>query len=55
MQYTETSHRVGRFVRTYHQPETVDAEEYIESEIGIQVEYVNSIEDVGRILDILPV
>ncbi len=53
VQYIETTQRFGRFTRIYQQPVVLDAEEYIESEVGIQVEYVDTIEDVVRHLGIL--
>lgn len=53
VQLVETTQRFGRFTRVYQQPVVVDAKEYIESEVGIQVGYVDTIEDVGRALGIL--
>lgn len=38
----------GGFIITEREPEIVDAEEYIEEEVGIDIEYVDTIDDVLR-------
>jgi predicted S18 family serine protease len=50
VQYTETIRRIGRFTYTARTPNLIDAKQYIENEIGIQVTYVDSISDVQRYL-----
>jgi predicted S18 family serine protease len=50
VQYTETTRRIGRFTYIARTPNLIDAKEYIEQEIGIQVIYVDSISDVQRYL-----
>jgi predicted S18 family serine protease len=50
VQYTETTRRIGRFTYTARTPNLIDAKQYIENEIGIQVTYVDSITDVQKYL-----
>lgn len=50
VQYVQTTRRVGRFTFPQQTSMTIDAKEYIEQEIGIQVEYVETILQVGEYL-----
>ncbi|MDD1672607.1 MAG: peptidase S16 [Methanomicrobiales archaeon] len=50
VQYTETTRRVGGFTFVQRVPKVVDAKEYLESEVGITVTYVDSIRDVEQYL-----
>jgi predicted S18 family serine protease len=50
VQYTEITRRIGRFTYTARTPNLIDAKQYIENEIGIQVTYVDSITDVQKYL-----
>ncbi len=46
MQYGDTTRSIGGVEITLQRPEYLDAEQYIEDEIGIRVEYVDTIDDV---------
>jgi predicted ATP-dependent protease len=46
VRYTETPRSYHGFTVIQRVPERIDAKEYLESEIGIRVEYVDSIDDV---------
>ncbi|RXE57272.1 hypothetical protein ABH15_03990 [Methanoculleus taiwanensis] len=50
VRYRSVSRNVGGFVVTEQRPEIVDAERFIEDEIGIPVEYVDTIDDVTAFL-----
>jgi predicted S18 family serine protease len=50
VQYTETTRRIGRFTYIARTPNLIDAKQYIEKEIGIQVTYVDTINDVQKYL-----
>jgi len=49
VRYTERSRDYYGYTVIQRVPERVDAKEYIESELGIRVEYVDTIEDVLRL------
>ncbi len=53
VQYTETTRRIGRFTYVARSPQVIDAKQYIEEKIGIQVSYVDSITDVQKILGLV--
>ncbi len=53
VQYTETTRRIGRFTYIARSPQVIDAKQYIEEKIGIQVSYVDSITDVQKILGLV--
>lgn len=44
--YKYVERNLGGFTITEQEPEIVDAEEYIEGEVGINIEYVDTIDDV---------
>lgn len=46
--YTLVKREIGGITVIEREPEVVDAEEYIEDEVGIEVQYVDTIEDVMR-------
>ncbi len=46
VQYTERTREIGGITIIQQVPESINAKEYIESNIGIKVEYVNNIDDV---------
>ncbi|RXA20472.1 ATP-dependent protease [Methanosarcina sp. MSH10X1] len=46
--YKLVERNFGGFIITEREPEIVDAEEYIEEEVGIDIEYVDTIDDVLR-------
>jgi hypothetical protein len=50
VQYTEITRNIGGFTFVQRIPKVVDAKEYIESEVGITVTYVDSIRDVEQYL-----
>ena len=50
VQYTEITRSIGGFTFVQRIPTVVDAKEYVESEVGITVTYVDSIRDVEQYL-----
>lgn len=46
--YKLVERKIGGFTIVERQPQVVDAEQYIEENVGINVEYVNTIDDVLR-------
>ncbi len=46
--YELVERKIGGFTIVERQPQVVDAEQYIEENVGINVEYVNTIDDVLR-------
>ncbi|MDD1675129.1 MAG: hypothetical protein LUQ17_00395 [Methanomicrobiales archaeon] len=50
LQYTETTRRIGGFTIVERTPKFIDTKMYIEETVGIQVMYVESIQDVEQYL-----
>ncbi len=48
VQYQDVVRSIGGLRLTFQRPEQIDVKEYIEDEIGIRVEYVDTIDDVIR-------